>query len=595
MAEGGMGQVYEAMHLRLHQRVAIKVLHPGVLADPAHAARFEQEARAAAKIESPYIAKVLDVDTSPEGLPYIVMEFLEGHDLDAELEARGHLPIPEAVAYVMEACIPVGQAHEMGIVHRDLKPSNLFLAQVRGQRTLKLLDFGISKSPTDDAHSTSSLQTLGTPHYMSPEQVRHAKGVDLRADIWALGVILYELLTGDVPFPGAASAVIAAIAADPVPSPRVDGKGLPADLESAIMKALEKDPNKRFANVHEFARALAPFAPEEELVPISTVQVVPTPAVPVVMPKPAPNAATPKPAQAIGKTTQLGVAPPPNAAAAAKPVPRPVVKPATQKPAAEPRTAAAPARPIQKPVATPPAKPPVPHTTPAKPPVPQALDEEIELEAEPDVDPSAPVSEPPLEVPVVFSEPPPALHAPKPAHVVPMNEPLVEVATLRDDVAAAAEPVAAKPRLVAPTIPDAYANARELDEVAGLRRSRAWLWLPALLLPLAVGGALLVRNRHDADRSPPSATNANGAMSVASTNDVSASVASTNTATPPADASTPATQPTQSAVAPAKTAVAQPPPPPPVTTRTTTTKPPTSAPSHARPAKSATTADPLTL
>jgi len=285
LGEGGMGVVYEAFHLRLRQRVAIKVLRPAILVHPEFVGRFEREARAAATLESPNVAKVLDVDTTPDGLTYMVIELLQGNDLGEELTRRGRLPIQEAVGYVMEACAPIAEAHALGIIHRDLKPSNLFLAKKGNGRTLKLLDFGISKVLTEvDAKSTSPLTTLGTPHYMSPEHVRNAADVDRRSDIWSLGVILYELLTGTEPYSGDPTQVIAAIVADPVPTPRTRRPDLPAELEAVIMRALEKDPRKRFPDVRALATALAPFAGEEELVPASVAQHLP--AAPSVRPPP---------------------------------------------------------------------------------------------------------------------------------------------------------------------------------------------------------------------------------------------------------------------------------------------------------------------
>ena len=280
LGEGGMGIVYEAFHLRLQHRVAIKMLLPAVLQAPEFVARFEREARAAATLESPSVAKILDVDTSPEGLPYMVIEYLDGHDLAAELQKRGRLPIAEAVALVMEACVPIGQAHARGIVHRDLKPANLFLATNGGQPCLKLLDFGVSKVLADiDVKVTTSLQGLGTPHYMSPEQIRDAGNVDPRSDIWSLGIILYELMTGATPFSGSASSVIAAIAADPLPLPRTLRPDIPEALQDVIMRALDKDRGSRFPDVQSLAVALAPFASEEELVLASSIP--PPPAVPV--------------------------------------------------------------------------------------------------------------------------------------------------------------------------------------------------------------------------------------------------------------------------------------------------------------------------
>jgi serine/threonine-protein kinase len=268
LGEGGMGVVYEAFHLRLRQRVAIKVLRPLIVAQPEFAARFEREARAAATLESPNVAKVLDVDTTDAGLAYMVIEYLEGNDLGEELARRGRLPIQEAVAYVMEACVPIAEAHAFGIIHRDLKPSNLFLAKKGSERMLKLLDFGISKVLAEtDAKNTFG--TLGTPHYMSPEHVRNASDVDRRSDIWSLGVILYELLTGTEPYAGDPARVIAAIITDPVPPPRTKRDDIPPELEAVIMRALAKDPRDRFPDVRALSVALSPFAPETELVPLT--------------------------------------------------------------------------------------------------------------------------------------------------------------------------------------------------------------------------------------------------------------------------------------------------------------------------------------
>jgi len=204
-----MGIVYEALHLRLNQRVALKMLLPAVQTHPEVVERFEREARALATLDSPQIAKVLDVDTSPEGLPYMVIEYLEGHDLGTEVERQLRLPIEQAVGFVMEACVPISIAHANGIVHRDLKPSNLFLAVKDGQRTVKLLDFGISKVFREEgtARATGPI-ALGTPEYMSPEQAQ-GQTVDARSDLYSIGVILFHLITGKPPFAGETPIAIA--------------------------------------------------------------------------------------------------------------------------------------------------------------------------------------------------------------------------------------------------------------------------------------------------------------------------------------------------------------------------------------------------
>jgi serine/threonine-protein kinase len=262
LGEGGMGIVYEAHHVRLRQRLAIKMVRPVLATRNNIVLRFEREARAAAQLRSVHAAKVIDVDATADGVPYIVMEFLEGQSLSSLLEAEHRLGIQDVIGWVLETCCAIGEAHDLGIVHRDLKPSNLFLASESGRSVVKVLDFGISKLADESETSLTTTQvTLGTPNYMSPEQVRSAREVDARTDVWSLGVILYELLTGQVPFKGTSpSAVLAAIVADPVSSMLELRPDIPRGLDAVVLKALSKRAGDRYGDVRALAAALTPFA-----------------------------------------------------------------------------------------------------------------------------------------------------------------------------------------------------------------------------------------------------------------------------------------------------------------------------------------------
>lgn len=261
LGEGGMGIVYEATHLRLRQRVAVKMLLPSMLDHTIIVSRFEREARSAGQLRNRHVARVMDVDQMPDGLPYMVMEYLEGHDLQMELERRGQLPHDEVVDYVLQACAGMMEAHGLGIVHRDLKPSNLFLANDGEMRIVKVLDFGISKVQNEgDAKLTAAESVMGTAMYMSPEQVRSSGTVDARSDVWSLGVILFELLTGRPPWIGTPTQVAAAIVSEDPP----DMRGLctaPPELFSIVQRSLQRNADARFGSVKELAVALAPFAP----------------------------------------------------------------------------------------------------------------------------------------------------------------------------------------------------------------------------------------------------------------------------------------------------------------------------------------------
>jgi serine/threonine-protein kinase len=261
---GGMGVVVAAMQVDLQRAVAVKFLLPHVLARPDFTARFSREARAAARLESQHVARVLDVGQLDDGAPYLVMEYLSGTDLAARVRARGPLPRAEAVHHLLEASEAVAEAHQRGIVHRDLKPSNLFLAErTNGTAILKVLDFGISKlSDPSEEHDTSESSVMGSPQYMSPEHLLSMRNADARSDIWSLGVVLHELLTGKTPFRAQQMPeLVATILQRPASANDLEQAGVPEGLQAVVLRCLEKEPAQRFADVGELAAALAPFGP----------------------------------------------------------------------------------------------------------------------------------------------------------------------------------------------------------------------------------------------------------------------------------------------------------------------------------------------
>jgi serine/threonine-protein kinase len=274
IGQGGMGVVLGALDTSLGRRVAIKFLSPGKSRNESAMARFVREARAAASIQSEHVVRVFEVSTLPNGASYIVMEHLSGGDLSQVLNSRGPLPMQEAVDYLLQACEAIGEAHGYGIVHRDLKPQNLFLmTSPDGLPFVKVLDFGISKAIDDLAPNlTSTDAVMGTPLYMSPEQVRSLKNVDLRSDIWALGAILFELMTNAPVFEAATvTALCAAIAMDPPIPLRAKRPDAPQGLEAVILRCMHKDPLGRYEDVAAFADALAPFASERGHVSIARI------------------------------------------------------------------------------------------------------------------------------------------------------------------------------------------------------------------------------------------------------------------------------------------------------------------------------------
>ncbi len=253
LGEGGMGLVVAATHVELGHRVAIKMMQPGVASDVEMAARFEREARAAAGISSEHAARVTDVGRFEDGTPYMVMEFLEGEDLDERIARKKPIPIVEVVRLFIQATMGLGDAHSHGIVHRDVKPANLFLAQrSSGRVVLKVLDFGIAKAVMSSTNPalTRTTATIGSPQYMSPEQLTDTKNVDHRADVWSLGATMYEALTG-VPAFGAdtlAALHIMIVTASPAPL-RTLRADVPPALASIIFRCLEKRPDQRYASM----------------------------------------------------------------------------------------------------------------------------------------------------------------------------------------------------------------------------------------------------------------------------------------------------------------------------------------------------------
>jgi len=261
-----MGVIVAAYHEGLGQRFAIKIMRPEILDNEVAVTRFIAEARTAARLQSEHVTRVFDVGRLDDGVPYMIMEYLDGGDLAALVDQRGKLPIEEAVDFALQALEALAEAHAAGIVHRDLKPSNLVLTRrPDGSPHIKVVDFGISKHHGIDAPSgagaiTSTQQLLGSPSYMSPEQITSPKSVDARADIWSLGALLHELLTGTLPFQGETlGAIMAQILGQSPPRLRELRPDAPAGLEKVLRRCMARDPAARYLDVAELASALAPF------------------------------------------------------------------------------------------------------------------------------------------------------------------------------------------------------------------------------------------------------------------------------------------------------------------------------------------------
>ncbi|HYQ00776.1 MAG TPA: protein kinase [Polyangiaceae bacterium] len=275
LGEGGMGVVLSATHLELDAPVAIKIVREEYAGSEDIVERVLFEARAVARMRSNHVVRVLDVARLDSGCPYIVMEQLQGEDLGHALWERGPLSVPQAIDYLLQACDGLAEAHGLGIVHRDLKPGNLFLATTPEGVVLKVLDFGISKEIDSPLRSvariprtslTSAGDPVGSPFYMAPEQMRASPDVDSRADIWSLGAILFELLTGQCPFEGETiTEVCGKVMVEAPPSLSAYSSCAATELDSVIARCLEKDPNLRYQSVGELSHALRSWRPSEDV------------------------------------------------------------------------------------------------------------------------------------------------------------------------------------------------------------------------------------------------------------------------------------------------------------------------------------------
>lgn len=275
LGEGGMAVVYRGWHLPLDEPIAIKILKQEYAENEEAVTRFLQEARAGALLRGKSVAQVLDIGRLESGPPFMVTELLSGRDLQELLEAQGRFAVRTALQLMKEICSAVSEIHECGIVHRDLKPANIFLARdANGEPLIKLLDFGIAKR-LDGNDLNDTKNSLGSPHYMAPEQIMSAKEVDEQADIWSLGIVLFELLTGRVPFDAdTIPAQCAQVLNAPCPSPAEFVPELSPELCAVVLRCLEKEPSARYATALELRQALEEFeTPEVHDVPESELAV----------------------------------------------------------------------------------------------------------------------------------------------------------------------------------------------------------------------------------------------------------------------------------------------------------------------------------
>jgi eukaryotic-like serine/threonine-protein kinase len=256
-----MGSVWVARHLQLDVTIALKFMAPEYASSGEARARFEREAKASAQLKSPHVVQVHDYGVEGDA-PFLAMELLEGEDLEDRLARVKRLSLADAAVVVNQVCKALRLAHEAGLVHRDLKPGNLFLARQGDEETVKVLDFGIAKASSlaaDQSTKTGSL--IGSPHYMSPEQVRNSKQVDPRSDLWSMGVIAFRMLTGRLPFPGEeVGEILVDICTAPIPVPSELLPELGAPVDGFLARALARDPAQRFQSARELSEALSAIA-----------------------------------------------------------------------------------------------------------------------------------------------------------------------------------------------------------------------------------------------------------------------------------------------------------------------------------------------
>ncbi|MRG94035.1 serine/threonine-protein kinase [Polyangium spumosum] len=323
LGQGSQGAVWIADHLALNTEVAVKLIDPDLAKREDALERFKREATAAAQLRSAHVVQILDHGID-EGQPFIVMELLDGEDLFERLNKRGRLSLRETSKVITQVCRALARAHAAGIVHRDLKPENVFLCNNEDDEVVKVLDFGVAKV-TDPAKATmqrTNVGTLiGTPHYMSPEQVKGISEIDFRTDLWAIGVIAYQCVVGELPFDSeGVGDLLIKISVAEAPVPSKVWKGVPPQFDAWFAKACDKDPNKRFQSARELAENLArvvasvPEAMRGELPP-RPISIRPPPVAPASSPgMPAPPS--------IPKSTKAPALPPRATASPAKPPPR---------------------------------------------------------------------------------------------------------------------------------------------------------------------------------------------------------------------------------------------------------------------------------